>query len=456
MAQTFFYDSQIRRILLQFTRLISHFQVEYGRDDAGNVTLLQVPVRYGDASRQAQTIIQENSANSMPAAPMMTFYISSLEYARDRVQEPHHISKMHVRQRQYDPETGTYSTAQGNAFTIERAMPVPYNLSINLDVWTTNLQQKLQLFEQMSTLFNPAMEIQSTDNFVDWTSLTFVELERTNWSSRSVPVGTDNPIDIFTYQFSIPIWISPPARVKKLGVVNKIIASIYDEAGDAVAAIRNNDLLLGTRMQITPYGWQAVLVGDQLRAYASNAPQDIIDAGVVSEEFSADWKAVVDPYGVLRDGISIIRLFNDELGTEVSGTVAYNPMDPKSLLFTLDEDTMPANTLAPIDAVINPEKSGPGAGLSMPTVGTRYLLVDAIGDSSNTSPASAWGGVVAQVGDIIEWNGTEWVVAFDCRAHDSVEYVTNITTSVQYMWRNGMWVKSFEGLYPGGQWTLVL
>jgi phenylacetate-coenzyme A ligase PaaK-like adenylate-forming protein len=66
MAQTFFYDSQIRRILLQFTRLISHFQVEYGRDEAGNVTLLQVPVRYGDASRQAQTIIQENSANSMP------------------------------------------------------------------------------------------------------------------------------------------------------------------------------------------------------------------------------------------------------------------------------------------------------------------------------------------------------------------------------------------------------
>ena len=139
MFQSFFYDEQIRRFLLQFTRMMSNFQVEYGRDEdnADQAALLRVPVRYGDASRNAQTIIQQNSANMMPATPLMTFYITSLEYARDRVQEPYHINKIHVRQREYDPSTQTYETTQGNAFTVERLMPAPYNLVLNLDIWTS-------------------------------------------------------------------------------------------------------------------------------------------------------------------------------------------------------------------------------------------------------------------------------------------------------------------------------
>ena len=89
--QQFFYDGQIRRFLLQFTRIFSNFQVEFGQNLAGVSppdTLYRVPVRYGDSSRNAQTIIQQNSANSMPSTPIMTFYISSLDYDRGRIQEP--------------------------------------------------------------------------------------------------------------------------------------------------------------------------------------------------------------------------------------------------------------------------------------------------------------------------------------------------------------------------------
>ena len=82
--QQFFYDEQIRRFLLQFTRVFSLFQVEYGRNEAGRDgdTLVRVPVRYGDSSRQAQTILQENSANFMPSTPLMTFYITNLDFGR--------------------------------------------------------------------------------------------------------------------------------------------------------------------------------------------------------------------------------------------------------------------------------------------------------------------------------------------------------------------------------------
>ena len=114
MAQQFFYDEQIRRFLLQFTRIVSNFQIEYGREaNSDQAALLRVPVRYGDASRNAQTIIQENSASSMPSTPLMTFYVSALDYDRPRMQEPYHVSKVNVRQRTYDQDTETYETTQG-------------------------------------------------------------------------------------------------------------------------------------------------------------------------------------------------------------------------------------------------------------------------------------------------------------------------------------------------------
>ena len=105
----------------------------YGNETDGvnHATLLRVPVRYGDASRNAQTIIQENSASMLPSTPLMTFYISALDYDRPRIQDPTFVNKMQVRQRTYDSATESYETTQGNAFTIERLMPVPYKLSIN-------------------------------------------------------------------------------------------------------------------------------------------------------------------------------------------------------------------------------------------------------------------------------------------------------------------------------------
>ena len=278
--QQFFYDAQIRRFLLQFTRIFSGFQIEYDNENDGvnAAALLRVPVRYGDATRNAQTIIQENSRNSLPSTPLMTFYITGLDYEQSRMQDPYFVSRINVRQQTYDPATETYESTQGNAFTIERLMPVPFKLTINLDIWTSNTNQKLQILEQILTLFNPSLEIQSTDNYIDWTSLSVMYLDRTTWSSRTVPIGTDNPIDIATLQFSMPIWISPPAKVLKLGVIERVIASMYDAQGDLNNAIDNEDLLMGTRQVITPFNYAAVLIGNKLQClqqkYLSEEPSN--------------------------------------------------------------------------------------------------------------------------------------------------------------------------------------
>lgn len=459
MTQQFFFDNQIRRFLLQFSRIFSNFQVEFGIDDDGNTILQSVPIKYGDPSRQAIAAAQKNSASVMPSAPSMSFYISALEYERTRMQEPYHVNKMQVRQREWDESSQEFEVTQGNAFTVERLMPVPYNMSVNLDIWTSNTNQKLQLFEQIATLFNPAMEIQSTDNFIDWTSLTTVELTRTNWSNRSIPMGTDDTIDIMSMTFLIPIWLSPPAKVKKLGVVNKIIASLYDSNGDARDAIFDEDLLLGTRQKFTPFGYQILLLDNQIQILDNNEPDfNKNTLNISSRDQSSDvfWKPVIEQFGELRPGISQIRIDNPLDGTEIVGTIAFHPTDDRFLLYTPDQDTLPSNTLSPIDSIIDPTRSGPSAGLPSAAAGQRYLLTSDIGDGENQSAAVAWGDVVAKENDIIEFNGTNWTISFDSAETLGEELVTNITTGIQYKWTGSEWLKSYQGLYPGGEWSVVL
>lgn len=465
--QQFFYDQQIRRYLIQFARMFSGFQVEFGRNESGVAgtgdTLYRVPVRYGDASRQAQTILQENSANNMPATPLMTFYITGLDYDRPRMQNPNYVDTISVRQRTYDENTGTYEQTQGNAFNIDRYMPAPYKLSLSLDIWTSNTNQKQQLLEQILPLFNPALEIQSTDNYLDWTSLSIVELVSTGYSSRTIPVGTEDPIDIATLKFTLPIWLSLPAKVKKLGVVEQIIASVFDGSGDMVNAIRDNDLLLGTRQYITPYGYQTVLIGNRLQILSQSARVDEQNYQLPPPDVVANsnllWTPVVNLYGTLRPGISMVALTQQD-GTQVFGTVAFDPLDDRFLLFTPIEESVPANTMPPINAVINPLASGPGQGLPTAAAGQRYLLTEATGSEDGYS--TAWAGTMGQIlvarpNDIIEYDGSRWLVSFDSQSSPvNTQYVTNLTTELQYRWTGIGWVKSYQGLYPGGQWALII
>jgi hypothetical protein len=403
------------------------------------------------------------------------------------------------------------------------------------------------------------LEIQGTDNYIDWTSLTTCDLQSVKWSSRIVPIGTDNPIDIATLTFTLPIWISSPAKVKKLGVIERIVARVFDAQGDASNAILDNDLLLGTRQIFTPYGYQALLIGNRIQAlrqqqvvengnldpiitatqtpagftvspeltlaeqelakigtaqddlnailtqdlglpeeiqdqlssalaqieavkayvlqqiedlntptlppieggpYSTSEDPDPILAPPVSPPSNLLWHSVVGVYGVLRPGISQMRLEQED-GSEVIGTISYDLTDDRFLLFDVDEDSLPQNTLPPVDAVINPLRSGPGDGLDSALVGQRYLLTEATGSYDGASPVE-WQGesgqpLVAQANDIIEFDGIQWVVAFDSTSSpNNLQYVTNITTSIQYKWTGTAWIKSYQGLYPGGQWRLVL
>ena len=457
MAQ-FFYDNQIRRFLIQFAKIFSYWEVTKGKDPAGNEILVRVPIMYGDSSRQASTIIANNSASNLPSAPLITYYISGLEYDQRRTQDPTYVDRINVRQRTFNSETGQYETTQGQAFTVERLMPVPYTLRITVDFWTTNYQQKLELIEQLGTLFNPSMEIQSTDNFIDWTSLSVVYQDGLTFSSRTIPQGTANPIDVLSWKFYMPIWLSNAAKLKKLGVIEKVIASIFK--GTALQDIQNDDLLLGTRQKITPYGYKVLLMGNRLQLLPADNDNFVSNIDLNYPEppdTSLYWTSLLNVYGTIRPGISQIWLQNPYMDTEIVGTIVPDPTDDRLLIYDIDADTLPQNTLEPVTSVVNPLISGPNAGLPGPINGVRYLLVESVG--SEGSPTIAWGDLVANANDIVEYDAGsgQWYVSFASQDATVVEYVTNLTTGIQYRYTpDGVWMKSYEGWYAQGDYSIVI
>jgi hypothetical protein len=462
MPNSFFYDGQIRRFVTQFIRLVSNFYVEFGNESANTLAWQRVPVIYGDQSRQAAQIIRNNSASALPTVPAMAVYISALTYDRERVQDPTLTQSIQIRERQFDPVTGTYTSQQGDALTVERMMPVPYRLTLKLDIWTSNTEQKLQLVEQLSQLFNPAVEVQSTDNYIDWGSLSYALLTDTVWDSRSVPTSGEEPISIATLTFELPIWISTSAKVKRMGVIQNIVNN-----SEIVTNIADFGSANGLDMKLFTILSYNVLLNSANGSATLKLlkPQDTVsDNQFVTTELKYggrhSWANLLEQYGTFRSGITQIRLLQTN-GSEIVGTVAQHPTDPTLLIYNTFPDTLPANNLPPVTAIINPQSVNVSAYLTNLVTGTRYLLIESIGSFNNANGAVAWRGIdgqdlVAHAGDIVQYNGTHWTVAFDSATVNSVQYVTNLTTGIQYRWEHAQWVKSYDGVYDSRHWSVAI
>jgi hypothetical protein len=134
------------------------------------------------------------------------------------------------------------------------------------------------------------------------------------------------------------------------------------------------------------------------------------------------------------------------------GTITFNPLDDRLLIYEIDPDTLPQNTLNPVNSVINPQTKGPSHGLPVAANGQRYLIVEDMPESSD-----AWGTVSAKANDIIQYysNTGTWNVSFDSTT-TTTQYVTNLTSQIQYRYSDGVWVKSFEGWYDQGDYSIVI
>jgi hypothetical protein len=495
----YFYDGQIRRYVTQFMRIFIGFKYQ-----AGDGSQQSAPVLYGDMTRQVASIIRENSENKLPSVPRIACYITGIEMDTNRLADASFVSKVNIRERRYtedDDGMRDYQNVQGGNYTVERLMPTPFTLSMKADIWTSNTDQKLQFFEQIMVLFNPSLEIQTTDNYLDWTSLSVVNIKNLQFSSRSIPQGVDSEIDIMSMEFSMPIWISPPAKVKKLGVVRSVISNIFTEDGDLVnleSLVYNQTngiartttdryrVLLFKANNGQPYDYELTF---------ADLDHAIIAAGLDKETKTGeaiDWNSFLVNEGGVYTSNQVY--FLQPSGYYMYGTFAVHPTDPTIIVVTFDEDTIPTNTeinstinginpRGTVDAIIDPYKHNPAGvynGQANIPLGIRYLMLDDVnpssirlegfmeygtGDSDSAripyDGPDGWKNLngsdpLILANSIIEWNGNSWVTIWLPADGDVPTYLQNLRTGIQYRWDGEQWLKSFEGEYAPGTWGFEL
>lgn len=441
----YWYDQQIKRYLVQIIRVFSSFRVAENTRDG--VKYNRVPARYGDATRMVSLIINKVSENTIVSAPLISVYINSIELARERTHEPFFSDTQQVVEKRFDTELSDYVNEPGNKYTVHRYMPVPYTMTINVDIWTTNTDTKLQLLEQIWVLFNPSIQLQSSRNPLDWTSVFELELTGVTWSSRSIPVGTEENMDIATLSFTVPIWISPPAKVKRQSIIEQIITDVH-----AVSDISN----LGFSSKFydffgdIPDTFEVITTPDEYSVRVTDNRAILVNNADVPQPWG-DLLTLLKKY-ITPSALLKLNTTNDSDNDIdlIVGSVEVDELDPTALIFTLDTDTLPANSLSNITRIINPTLNNPFSGLDPQQAGQRYLI------TKDLPQAAAWGFATAKANDIIEYNGSDWVVSFNSGIDNTEQYVTNSYTSQQYKWTGDEWISSWQGTYNPAFWRLLV
>jgi hypothetical protein len=75
--------------------------------------------------------------------------------------------------------------------------------------------------------------------------------------------------------------------------------------------------------------------------------------------------------------------------------------------------------------------------------------------TNSTIPGGFWGNVEADENDIIEYNGSSWIVSFDASAVAASAYTTNANTMKKLYFTGTEWVLAVEGTFDQGWWRIV-
>jgi hypothetical protein len=292
-------------------------------------------------------------------------------------------------------------------------------------------------------------------------------------------MGTNTSIDVATITLKTPIWLSPPAKVKKLGIITSIIANIYQNKSDPVLDYING---LGTDYASGQVDPSDFILSTKITIGNFDIFVEETNIRITSNESSPgtwlSWEMVLEQFpGTYTAGLSKIFLTQPD-GTSVVGDLTLNPLDSTVMTAVWDTDTFPSNTAISgpsrlesdwgyFDAIVDPTTFNPKRPNKETTdqpidAGTRYLIVEDMGDVINVDGADGWKGtdssdLVAVANDIIEWNGTKWIVIFSSQeVTDTIVYQMNFYTRTQYKWNGVEWSKSFEGEYKRGEWRIAL
>jgi hypothetical protein len=224
MINNYYYNEQFKRSITQFSSIFSGLEVLTGVREDGFKHPIEVPVRYGSIDRVVAAVSNGFTQNKMMTLPVMSTYLLQVDLAPERRKGVGMTERKTIM-----PQGGVFPN---DLKVMERYMPIPYDLTFELAIYASNMDQMFQILEQLLIIFDPTLQIQTNDSPYDWSRQTNVELLSIQ-QEENYPIGTEKRMIVWTLNFKMETWISPPMDIKD-NLVKKIVMRFGDLEGFAL------------------------------------------------------------------------------------------------------------------------------------------------------------------------------------------------------------------------------
>jgi hypothetical protein len=224
MLTDFWYDGQLRAYWRQCVAVFSGLHVQTGVGECGDRQLVSVPCVIGSKDRVVAALAAGNTHNRSFALPIMALNMTALDVAPERRRTPG-VNDARVTL----PTGGVFPD---DLRVVQRAMPVPYDMTMELAIYASNTEQLHQILEQLLVLFNPDIQLQKSDAPFDWTRLTRMELTGLA-NEENYPAGTDRRVLVWTLTFLVPIYVGLP-----IGLRDEVVHQIKIRLTDGSVSLR--------------------------------------------------------------------------------------------------------------------------------------------------------------------------------------------------------------------------
>jgi len=233
MFGTYFYNESMRRMTIAFGQLFNKIKVKRKDSEGDIVQSMAVPLAYAPKEKFLVRLDQQPNLNEREMAitlPRMSFEISGIQY--DASRKLNRIQKFKTVKAGEDGKVMTYNY-----------MPVPYNISYNLNVFTATAEAGLQIVEQILPFFQPDYTV--TVNAIPSMDIKRdvpIILNSVNYDDSYSGDFTSRRAVIYTLGFTAKTYLFGPATTQK--VIKEVQSDLHTNS--------NGDESREVRITITP------------------------------------------------------------------------------------------------------------------------------------------------------------------------------------------------------------
>ena len=230
----YFYNEIFRSVIIGFGSLFNGIQIQHKDENGSTFSVIKVPLAYGPTQKFLARLKQNPDLNApvQMTLPRMSFEFTNLAYDSSR--------------KSTQTQTVVYTSSDGTE-TKKVYLPVPYNMTITLSIYTKLNDDMLQIIEQIVPYFQPGytLPIKFLGNLNEVINVP-VQLDNIDMSDDYEGNFDTRRALIYTLTFTAKTYVFGPLKDVSSDIIKKV--SIGYVAGSTSGNSYERDLTY----QVTP------------------------------------------------------------------------------------------------------------------------------------------------------------------------------------------------------------